>query len=210
MVVCVTCQGDARRIEAPFCQLCSQPFDGAFTSEFVCSNCRGRRFHFDCAVTPYLARGVVRELIHRFKYQRHYYLRKPLAEWAAEGLDDERITRCPFDAFVPVPLHATRKREREFNQAEALGELLAKRAGKPMINALKRLRYTTTQTRLDRSARMENLRDAFKVRDRETVANRHLILIDDVFTTGSTIEECARVLREAGAASVRALTVARG
>lgn len=79
-----------------------------------------------------------------------------------------------------------------------------------MWNALKRTRYTTTQTKLDRSERMENLRGAFRVRHTRRVKGRHLILVDDVFTTGSTVEECSRVLMHAGAATVRVITVARG
>ncbi|MEQ1859089.1 MAG: ComF family protein [Chthoniobacteraceae bacterium] len=208
--LCAKCGDGARRIESPFCRQCSQPFEGDITGTFTCSNCGDRSFHFDCAVAPFLARGVVREFIHRFKYEREYHLRHPLAEWAAAGLDDERIRARAIDALVPVPLHPARKREREFNQAEAIATLLARRAGVPMRDALQRTRYTTTQTRLDRHERMENLRGAFRVRHAAAVQNRHLILVDDVFTTGSTVEECARVLREAGAASVRAITVARG
>lgn len=208
--VCEKCADSARRIEAPFCRQCSRPFDGAITSTFTCSNCGERKFHFDCAVAPYLSRDVVRECIHKFKYEGQFHLRHQLATWAAAGLDDERIRAQPFDAFVPVPLHAARKREREFNQAEVLARLLARRAGVPVRNAIERVRYTTTQTLLDRHERMENLRGAFRVRHPAAVQNRHFILVDDVFTTGSTVEECARVLREAGAASVRALTVARG
>lgn len=208
--LCGKCGEDVQRIEAPFCRQCSQPFDGAITGEFTCSTCSGRAFHFDCAVARHLARGVVREFIHRFKYERQFHLRHQLAEWAAAGLEDDRIRAQPFDAFVPVPLHPTRKREREFNQAEVIADLLARRADVPVRNAIERTRYTTTQTRLDRRERMENLRGAFRVRHPTAVQDRHLILVDDVFTTGSTVEECARVLREAGAASVRALTVARG
>lgn len=207
--LCGRCAAGARRIEAPFCRTCSQPFEGAITGEFSCSDCASRRYHFECAVSGFVAQGVVRQFIHRFKYNRQFHLRHQLAEWAAAGLEDRRIQSQPFDAFVPVPLHPTRKREREFNQAEVLADLLGQRAGVPSINLLERLRYTTSQTRLDEEERMENLRGAFRVRNPAAVRDRHFILVDDVFTTGSTVEECARVLREAGAASVRALTVAR-
>lgn len=208
--LCLGCAGEVSRIEPPFCQVCSQPFAGAITGPFTCANCCDRRFHFDCAVARFRSRGVVRDFIHRFKYDREFFLRHPLAEWAAEGLRDERIAAQPFDFLVPVPLHSARQREREFNQAEAIAELLAKRTGVEVYRALKRVRYTTTQTRLDRHERMENLRDAFRVRHPDRVHQRHLLLVDDVFTTGSTADECARVLRAAGAASVRALAVARG
>jgi ComF family protein len=208
--LCASCAGQASRIETPFCRQCSQPFDGAITGEFICHQCRDRRLHFECAVARFRSRGVVREFLHRFKYDRHFYLRYPLADWLMEAVKDERISAQPFDAFVPVPLHSVRLREREFNQAEVLARLVARRTGKPVLHALKRVRYTTTQTRLDRDERMENLRNAFRVRHASAVQSRHLILVDDVFTTGSTVDECARVLRQAGAASVRVVTVARG
>jgi ComF family protein len=208
--LCPDCAEKTRRIEAPFCRVCSQPFAGAITSEFTCSNCLGRALHFDCAVTRYMSRGVVRDFIHRFKYDREFYLRHPLAAWAAEALEDERLRAPAIDAFVPVALHATRFRERDFNQAAEISRLLTRRSGVPTLPALKRVRYTTTQTRLDRHERMENLRNAFRVRHTSRVKSRHLVLVDDIFTTGSTVDECARVLRHAGAASVRVITVARG
>jgi competence protein ComFC len=208
--LCGLCAEKARKIAAPFCRQCSQPFDGAIESEFTCSNCGDRHFHFDCAVARYRATGIVRELIHRFKYDRTVYLRRPLAAWLTEALDDERIRAQPFAYLVPVPLHAARLREREFNQADELAQLVAERAGAPVLRCLRRVRYTTTQTQLDREERMQNLRNAFRVRHSARVSGSHLILVDDVFTTGSTVEECARVLKQAGAASVRVITVARG
>src|SRR5687768_12539925 len=208
--LCDDCVKRARTIEAPFCERCSEPFDGAVTGHFTCANCGDRRLHFDCAVSRYLSRGVVREFIHRFKYDRHFYLRHQLAEWLAAALDDARIRARRADFLVPVPLHSARRREREFNQADELALLLHKRCGVPLLHALERTRYTTTQTRLDRHERMENLRGAFSVRQTAAVSGRHLILVDDVLTTGSTVDECARVLRAAGAASIRVMTVARG
>ncbi len=207
--LCEDCASTAQLIRSPFCRQCSQPFDGEISGEFTCSNCEGCHFHFDSAVAAYRARGIVREFVHRFKYNGHFHLRHVLADWLAAGLNDDRITVEPFDAIVPVPLHSARERERQYNQAEVLGELIATRTGVPLLNNLERIRYTTTQTRLDREERMENLRGAFSVPHAEEVIGRNLILIDDIFTTGSTVEECSRVLRNAGAASVRVLTVAR-
>ena len=208
--LCDECLEKAAKIEAPCCRQCSQPFDGAIDGAFTCSNCEGRAFHFDCAVSRYRSAGIVRELVHRFKYDRCLYLSLPLVDWLDETLDDERIRAQPFDGLVPVPLHAARMREREFNQAEVLARLLAKRRGVRVIPALRRIRYTTTQTRLDREERMQNLRNAFRVRHSRGMSGSHLILVDDVFTTGSTVDECARVLKKSGAATVRVITVARG
>jgi len=208
--LCGECEKTIWKICAPFCQRCSQPFEGDVTQELVCSNCTDREVHYDCAVAPYRSRGAVREFIHQFKYSEKLYLRQQLADWLAEGFEDSRIAGQKPWALVPVPLHHVRQRERGFNQAEVLARLLSKKTKVPLLNALKRIRYTTTQTRLDRADRMENLHGAFQIRQNAEVLNRHLILIDDVFTTGSTVEECSRILRKAGAASIRVLTVARG
>lgn len=208
--LCTTCKNAARHIRPPFCKVCSQPFDGAIDGEFACANCGQRRFYFECAVTRYRSCGVVRELVHRFKYQREFHLRHPLSDWLAESLEDPRIARQTFDFFVPVPLHATRLREREFNQAQVLADLLSRRTGVPLLDCLRRIRHTTTQTRFDRAERMENLLNAFQIRNNAVVQGRHLVLVDDVLTTGSTVDECARVLKNAGAESVRVVTVARG
>lgn len=208
--LCEPCRNRAKRIRPPFCQTCSQPFDGAIEGTFTCANCEQRKLHFDCAVAAYRSRGVVRELIHRFKYQRQFHLRHPLADWLAAGLEDSRMRAHPFDAFVPVPLHPARQREREFNQAEVLASLVGARIGVPVANCLIRIRYTTTQTRFDRVERMENLRNAFETRKNSDVRDKHLVLVDDVLTTGATVDECARILRKAGAASIRVITVARG
>jgi ComF family protein len=208
--LCGVCAREAEPLLTPRCERCSQPFFGEITGPFTCSNCEDRKLHFDCAIAPYRSRKVVREFIHRFKYNRHFYLRHQLADWMADGLADERLTRQRIDGFVPVPLHPARQREREFNLADVLAGLLSRRTGIPLARLLQRTRYTTTQTQLDRDERMENLRGAFRVRQSTGVTGRHLVLIDDVFTTGSTVDECSRALREAGAASVRVLTVARG
>lgn len=207
--LCAACRKSAPAIVAPFCQICSEPYDGAIETAFTCAKCVERRYHFDHAIAAYRSRAVVRETIHRFKYNHKYHLRHVLGEWLADNLADARL-QAPFDGIVPVPLHPTRERERGFNQARVLAELLARRAGAPLMDHLQRIRYTTTQTRLDRDTRIRNLRNAFRLRKNAVVRGLHLLLIDDVFTTGSTVDECARVLKDAGAASLRVVTVARG
>jgi ComF family protein len=124
-------------------------------------------------------------------------------------MDDERIREIRFDVIVPVPLHAARQRERGFNQASLLADLLSAQTSIPSRPLLERIRYTTTQTALDRSQRMENLHNAFRLRKKADVRGLRVLLIDDVLTTGSTLSECARVLKRAGANSVYAATAAR-
>lgn len=179
------------------------------TPALICPNCHGENFYFGYAVAVVRSRGVVREMIHRMKYEREIWLGRILAKWMQEGLDDSRLSGLKFDAIVPVPLHPRRLREREFNQSAIIAERLSRSAGIPLLEPLMRQRYTTTQTLLDRKARRQNLRDAFILRKNVDVTDKDLLLIDDVLTTGSTLDACARVLLNAGAYSVHALTVAR-
>jgi competence protein ComFC len=207
--LCVDCQRRAPRIVAPFCAKCSEPFSGAITQTFSCANCEHRKLHFDCAVAAYRSRGLVRQLVHDFKYGKQRHLRYPLGSWLRETLDDPRLRGRHFDLIVPVPLHPARERERGFNQAALLADLLAASMKVTARPVLERTRYTTTQTAYDRAERMENLAGAFRLRKNRDVRDLRVLLIDDVLTTGSTLSECARVLRRAGALSVHAVTAAR-
>ncbi|HSP45355.1 MAG TPA: ComF family protein [Chthoniobacterales bacterium] len=207
--LCPDCERRAPRIAPPFCAKCSEPFPGAITQTFSCANCEHRVLHFDCAVAAYRSRGVVRRLVHQFKYAKQRYLRYPVAKWLLETLRDPRLRDRKFDVIVPVPLHPARERERGFNQAALLAELLPVAARAPVRLVLERTRYTTTQTAYDRAERMENLHGAFRLRKKQDVRDLRVLLIDDVLTTGSTLSECARVLKVAGAVSIHAATAAR-
>ena len=207
--LCNGCEAKIVRIVPPFCETCSEPFEGSITSTFTCANCAHRTIYFDAAVAAYRGRGIVRDVIHEFKYNRQIHLRHLVARWLRAGLDDERLRDYQFDVIVPVPLHPARQRERGFNQASLLAELLGAQSAIRSIPVLKRIRYTTTQTALDRSERMENLHNAFRLRKNADVRGLRVLLVDDVLTTGSTLSECARVLKRAGAISVHAATAAR-
>jgi len=158
----------------------------------------------------------VRQLVHHFKYRRQLYLRRTLAELFRRGLGDRRIDAAEPWVFVPVPLHARKRRERGFNQAEEIARLAGMATGHPMFPALRRTRYTESQAGLTRQQRLANLEGAFALRrpgswTRRRLAGRPVLLVDDVFTTGSTVQECARVLKsEGGAQKVIVVTVARG
>src|ERR1043166_6952724 len=162
--LCSWCEAKAIRIVAPFCQKCSEPFEGSITSEFTCANCAHRTIYFDAAVSAYRGRGIVREIIHEFKYARQIHLRHVVARWLEAALNDDRLRGRQFDLIVPVPLHAARQRERGFNQASLLAGLLSAQISIPSKPLLDRIRYTPTQTALDRTERMENLHNAFRLR----------------------------------------------
>lgn len=142
--LCGKCEEKATHIVPPFCARCSEPFEGAITGQFTCANCAHRTIHFDAAVAAYRSRGIVREIIHDFKYSRQIYLRHLVARWLSAALDDPRLRSHRFDVIVPVPLHPARERERGFNQASLLAELLAARVSIPFKRLLERTRYTTT------------------------------------------------------------------
>ena len=207
--LCTACLDSPVKIRAPFCRICSRPYTGEISGPFACPDCEDHPPAFACAVTCYLATGIVRDLIHRFKYSGQFYLRNVLAGWLGQALDDPRIAQEPYDALVPVPLHSTRIRERGYDQVQALAEILGKRSGNAVWPCLRRSRYTESQTRFSRKERLRNLHNAFELRKGSGVLGKQLLLVDDVLTTGSTLDECARVLLAHGAKSVRAVTVAR-
>lgn len=206
---CSACLRHLARVRPPFCLRCSQPFHGAADGPFRCPNCGEGPHALEAAVALVRSLGPVRDLIHRLKYMGAAWAARPLACLARHGLRDPRLSEG-MDALVPVPLHPLRERERGYNQARLLAERLARYADLPLAEPLRRIRRTETQTHFTRRQRMRNLRGAFEMRHNADVKGMRLVLVDDVLTTGSTLEECARVLKAAGAASVRALTAARG
>lgn len=210
-VICRGCLAGARVIEPPFCGRCGLPFDGAPSAIERCGHCHDRAFAFDRAVAACRAAGPVREAIHRFKYQRQMYFAGHLAEWIV-GAAWRWIDWSEVDLVVPVPLHPRKQRQREFNQAVVLARAVGQATGCAVADGvLRRRRDTATQTHLTAPDRAKNLKGAFGAGARIGLASgQRVVLVDDVFTTGATLDGCAKVLRDGGAETITALTVARG
>lgn len=205
--LCAECRRGITPSPGNCCPVCSHTMTGML----MCPNCEGRRWHLSVIVAACRYEGLVRELIQRFKYGRDQSLIRALAPLLRAAFDDPRIQGKRFDAIVPVPLHSLREREREFNQSALLATHLGKQLGIPVRQYLKRTRPTAPQAGFDRAARMKNLEGAFDLaKGMEIPPDACLLLVDDVSTTGSTLDACAAVLLEAGAAEVCAVTVARG
>jgi competence protein ComFC len=209
-LVCSRCWSQVRFIRPPFCERCGLPFEGDLTTPFECANCREMELHFSAARSGVVANGIVLEAIHRYKYQRALwfepFLADLLAREAGPALREEK-----WDWLVPVPLHPTKKREREFNQAERLARRLSEVTKIPVNEKwLCRVVPTSTQTRLTREQRAANMRGAFAMANGDRLHGERIILLDDVFTTGATTSACAKVLLAAGAGEVCVWTVARG
>lgn len=216
---CTGCAGALPWVEAPYCKVCGEVYDGALTHEFRCSNCSGRRLEFEFAVAACHAEAATRELIHQFKYERRLHLRGALASLMLRILEEPRLARENLGEWllVPVPLHPSREADREYNQSWELCQRLSRLTGIPAAKALVRTRETEPQAGLHRGERLKNLRGAFAVakarfwRPQADLQGRRILLVDDVFTTGATTNECARVLRrEGGAEKVVVITATRG
>ena len=165
--------------------------------------------HFDRAFSPYAYEGVIKELVHQFKYKNKDYLDKALSAFMINFIKEYNLPVDYIDYILPVPLHKNRLREREFNQAELLGKRIAEEFNKKLAGeTLLRHVNTKTQTELDMRERMENVRGSFSVKDAALVKGKNLLLVDDVFTTGSTASECALALKNSGAGIVFVLTLA--
>ena len=201
--LCVGCLQRLPRILPPFCLKCGKPeSSGGF-----CSTCWGWQAEIDGIRSPFRFEGVVRQAIHQLKYQNLRALAAPLAGLLWEYLNAEPI---PAEVLVPVPLHQRRQRERGYNQSALLARALGKVSGWPVVeDCLARHKTASPQARTATAAERHcNVADAFSCRDGRLEQNR-VLLIDDVATSGATVEACAGALKASGASSVWALVLAR-
>lgn len=191
-----------------FCASCRTPFQNPFPldAEGRCALCRSGLRGFDAAYSFGAYEGVLRKLIHLYKYGKVRTLARPLSGMLAQAMPRDEA----FDAAVPVPLNWRRQLHRGFNQAELLAQGLSRRTGIPVIRALGRVRSTPTQAGLSNRARRQNVSRAFRARGGSRhIQGKRILLIDDVLTTGATAASCALALKQAGARRVALLTVAR-
>ena len=215
--LCQSCCEDLPRIKQPYCMKCGDNIEGLVPDDVVCTHCRGVDYFFDFARSVTSAEGPANVIMHAYKYGRQIHLHRELALLMEELWNDPRLSvqKNPPWVVVPVPLHWRRERWRWFNQSYEIAKTLAQQCNLSCQKALRRTRNTSQQALLDRGHRLANLQGAFQLSPRErrleTIRDKLVLLIDDVFTTGSTAEECARVLKEVGGAEkVVVLTVLRG
>ncbi len=206
-LVCGNCLDEIPTLHEPLCVTCGCP-DARVKGPHKCDDCPPGKTWFTRArgVTAYA--GVAQTLIEKLKYQGRIEYAHLLALGMAR-VRTEMTAPLP-DLLIPVPLHSTRRRERGFNQSQLLAKQLEKLTKVPLAsNGLKRIKPTPSQTRLKKRQRRQNIAGAFACPDAELVRGKRVMLVDDVYTTGSTLNECARVLMEAGAESVECLAYAR-
>jgi len=208
--ICDSCWNRIEPLAEPTCLLCGAPLPDYLPEGRKCPRCPLEKVHFDRAAAVARYDGVMRDAIHWFKYRYKRGLAESLGRLLLQGLR-EKYSAERFDAVVPVPLHRARRRAREFNQARLLAQPLAENLQVPLLDQLVvRKRRTRPQSRMTAHAkRAANIAGAFAVRDCSTVQGKSILLVDDLLTSGSTVNECSRVLKEAGAKRVSVLTLAR-
>jgi ComF family protein len=207
---CAACWSDFTVLPGPLCPSCGRPFDSSealsHSPAHECHACRLQPPRFDQALSVGHFEGSLREAIHQFKYRPCRALAKPLGAWMCGNL---RVLTS-IDSIMPVPLHSSRLRQRGFNQALLLAHSLSTAGALSLCyDNLWRIRPTRPLVELSGDDRIKNVAGAFALRRPLEVSGMSVLLVDDVFTTGATLNECADVLKIAGAASVNALTLAR-
>jgi ComF family protein len=209
--LCDDCSRELFLVAPPNCKVCGYPFFGILAGPQACPHCAALDPVFEEGKTLFLAKGPGRALVHELKYQSGFYILR----------DIERMVRMARDylefisdsVLVPVPLHSVKLRERGYNQSERIAGALARATdgGSRVDPLLRRTRFTQTQTSLNREDRNRNVKNAFALGPDAVVIPEHqYILVDDVFTTGSTLNACAAALHKAGAEHIKVATLGRG
>lgn len=203
--VCDSCLSKIEPVAAPYCAVCGHTMRGD-----GCRNCisRERAFLKSRAAGNY--DGILKELVHEFKYRGARCLADPLSAFMSDYLAGSgEFDMQKIDCMIPIPIHAIRKRIRGYNQSELLADGISRLLQIPVLHdAVCRTVYTTPQARLSREMRMLNMKSVFRVAKPDMISGKQIMLIDDVSTTSSTIHECARILMESGAEEVSAFCLA--
>jgi ComF family protein len=201
--ICPDCFKSLPRITPPLCPRCGRPQLNAV----LCPVCVSWSASIDGIRAPFKFDGAIRQAIHELKYNNLRAIAPLLGQWLGDYLADNTL---PVEVLVPVPLHHKRLRERGYNQSRLLAQELAKLSGLALVeDCLVRELYTTPQARtLNVAERRSNVANAFSCRDRR-LEDKKVLLIDDVATSGATLDACARALKKSGASSVWGLVLAK-
>ena len=209
--VCTACVATIHFVEPPHCTTCGSPFFGEVEGERMCPHCEGLHPLYAEGRTLTLFKGPARALIHELKYHKGRHVLADIEEMVRGSPYMTDFLRGAI--LVPVPLHPRKERERTYNQTALLAEALARAAGGEtrVERILRRVIDTPSQTAFDRKARRLNLKNAFALTRGATITlSSPYILVDDVFTTGSTLNSCADALRRAGVLNLRVVTFGHG
>ncbi len=207
--VCHGCTSAFNPIEAPFCTVCGTPFGSDGIENHPCEDCLRTQPFFQAAYAPYRYEGSILEAVHRFKFGQKTFIANALGPLLAEFVKTRFRLPEPF-LTMPVPLHPKRLRERGFNQSLLLARQISDRLnGELDFLSLVRPKYTTPQSTLSKRERGKNIQNAFHLKTPDAVIHKNILLVDDVATTGNTLNECARILKSGGSEAVFCVTLAK-
>jgi len=206
-ILCEICYNSIKFNTPPFCKRCGK---SCSYEDRICESCRVKTCYFDASYSVCIYEGVIRECIHNFKYNGRFSLERFFKNLLIE-FAEKYIDMCRYNWLIPVPLHRIRHRERTFNQSAILASYLSKRFNIPVLkNNLLRTRLGKPQVTLPKNKRLKDINNSFKIKRPLLIKDKSVLLIDDVFTTGATVNECSKILKKAGANLVEVLTLARG
>lgn len=205
--ICFNCERKIKKIVPPVCTKCSKPINYDKTSE-LCKECSGDERYFEASKSLYAYEGVIKNAIYNYKYYNKPYFYKFFGNLIIDYINEENYS--DYDYILSVPLHRSKLLHRGYNQSELLAKYIANDLSVPYIDALKRTKRTEKQSEHSKEERRKNLKDAFLVKiSSDKIINRSVLLVDDIYTTGSTVNECARALIYYGVNKVYVITIAR-
>jgi len=201
--MCEECYSSLPFIKTHFCNRCGLQFEK--DGQGVCLNCKANNFYFDFARATLNFDSSVVKIIHKLKYARYKFLAEPLAYFLYDTLLSQN---WKIDLICYVPLFTKREKERGYNQSRELAQHLSKLTNIQLCHDIERIRDTPTQTQLSRHERQENVKDCFKLISPKQFKDLNILLIDDVFTSGSTTNEISKLFKKYETNKVYVLTVA--
>ncbi len=183
------------------CKICDKPI---IENNIICDHCKTSKYHFSKLTSPFIYKGRVKNAILKFKSDGAKYLALPFAKFIVDRLNNEKLD---FEIIIPVPSHPKSIKERGYNPARLLADEISKLTNKPVCDVLKKVTITKNQKYLNYKERQENLSNSIVLNDKSIIKNKNILIVDDIITTGATIETCAKLLK--GASNIYGCSVAR-
>lgn len=208
--LCLTCWNNIEFIEEPSCKQCGIPFKFDIKNSSICIKCNGNTFCFDSASSIFKYDKFSKKIIHNLKYGDKTYLSNYLATWVKKKIFTRSTHK--YNWIVSVPMHRKQLNNRLYNQSTLLAKSLSKKLNVPFLNnALIKTKYTHAQTSMNKYNRRTNIKDSFAFNDiyKTLIKNSSIILIDDVYTTGATLNECSKILKKHHCSQIKVVTIAR-
>lgn len=206
--ICENCYKKIKSIEKPFCKICSKPLSSETID--ICLECRQRKkTYFSCAKAAGKYEDGLKDILQYYKFYKKEKLAKVLVNFIFENMTQDIFDNIDF--LVSVPLHKNSLKQKNFDHIKLITKILSKKTGISILKGLVKIKETYDQSQLDREERLKNLNNAFEILERakNLIKDKKFLIIDDIYTTGSTLNEVAKVLMKNGAKEVRGLVIAR-